>query len=159
MADTLNIEIQQAIEKNLPTQVGNTLKKVLDDYEKLKVAYNVLESKIDDKANIIKRLEKENEDLRILVIDKEVLDDRAKSILEREKTIDIRLMKKDVDCANEKVSLMKDNFITVFRNIDIVRNKLGTIPVKETWYNSSSGGQDQSYRSETADITETESKK
>jgi len=153
MEEVLQQEINQAIEKNLPTQVGTVLKQTLEDYEKLKDSYAILKTNYDTllaeaKAEHAKLAEAGN------LSDRETaVGQREDEITKRERNLDKTLLQKDKDCADAQVILMRENFNTVFRNVDIVRNKVGQLPFKEHYPDG------QAYtRTETVDMTETESK-
>ena len=125
----LQEEIRQAIEKNLPTQVGEILKKTLIDYELLQSRHKQALGEIGKQSERIERLIVQVTEINVLKKRELDVEHREDACFEKEMKLELTISRKDKDCAEAKVGLMQENFNTVFRNVDIVRNKIGVTPV------------------------------
>lgn len=98
---TLNDEIKQAIEKDLPNQVGVQLKQQLDLLEKVKQENKLLTEKVE-------KLEDRNNSLALVITDCDAvivqhqqLDERFEAINNRERDIELTLLKHELAVAKE----------------------------------------------------------
>ncbi len=116
MTDELKKEIEAAILKNLPTEVGTNLNQILVDYEKvqkdnvaLRLDIDSLKKRLSDKELYISKLENESRELS-------TLKQRIQAIEDAERNLKVTLAESKVTAANEKVDLMNGLLHTVFRS-------------------------------------------
>lgn len=135
---TLSNELQESIQKNLPTMVGEELKKVLQKAEDDAQTVAVLNLKLEEAVKNIRILEKDNKEqedicdqLRHLNVRKEVLDNQERNLklqIAEAKVVNSEAMAKQ---AFDMVSL-------VFRNTTVMRTQFTNTPVATSTLGGSS---------------------
>ena len=154
----LDQEIKAAIDKSLPGQVGHRLNEILTDYEEKKKEIEKLNIQNENKQKTIDQYQKKIKEYEDLYLYEGNIKKRETEVKKRENDLQIELLRKDVDCADQKIQLMQENFNTVFRNVDIVRNKLGRMPLQIRDRNQD-GSTFTSVTTEESQINETKTKK
>ncbi len=153
--DTLLTEVRDSIEKALPAMQANAFRKYIEEVEKRKKDYQEL---VDDQKKLTDKCDAMNKELivlRDLKLEAGIIK-REKEELDLNKKrfeIEKQLQMATAIHAEEKVTLVSSLFHDVFRNIDIRRNVLGSIPV----INKCPDG-NQYVTHENSDTTETETK-
>jgi hypothetical protein len=152
--DLLN-EVQSSIEKALPAIQVDVFRKYVDDSEKYKRDYETLKFQHDDLVKRYDACVKERDALRQLKLDNEEVTLTAKQLLWDKKVFEVEQKLKDasIQSAQEKVKLMNDLVYAIFRNTEVRKQTLGSIPViQENNYN----GQVSRYNTTAAaDLNET----
>lgn len=99
-------EIQEIIEKNLPAQVGDVLKKRLEHLETVEGQYNNLRNDYNTVKNINTELHSRILELEAKIETQDSLTVREKSLEQDQNSLDLTLSNMERDCSNNKVDMM-----------------------------------------------------
>lgn len=130
----MNPEIKAIIEKNLPAEVGTTLKTVLEkaaqDAETVKLQVqriNTLEQGVLKQEETIKNYQKQDER-------NAKLGEREKIVSEKERNLEIETLKFQLAAEKEKTSFSKEVALGLVRNIEY-RNHIYDTQTGSGYYN------------------------
>jgi len=118
MSDGLEQDVLKAVEEHLPAQIGNVLRKRLEEAEGLKARLEDSEAKrIDIKKNMDQFIA-ENDELKELKNTRAALDQKDRELTDREKACEHREKCCEIREAHatEKVTLVRGVVQDVFRN-------------------------------------------
>lgn len=111
-------EIKAIIEKNLPAQVGETLKQVLDKGERDAKELDSLKEINQKNVNEIRRLEEVISNYRALDARNSALESREKAASEKEAKFEADQLKYQLQSEKEKTEFVKDVALGLVRNIN-----------------------------------------
>ena len=107
MSDTMNEEIREAIEKNLPSTVGATLQKALQAGSEAIEKVKTLESRIQE-------AQKENFRLRELELKSEDLASREKEVSAQELRLEVTLLTKEIEFRDSRQGYLDGLVMKIF---------------------------------------------
>ncbi len=112
----LQEEIQEAIKKNLPQQVGESLQKRLKDLEDKEKEFSLLKVQNSDLQNSYNSLKKESsqKDDNLIILNK--ITEKTKDLDNRENKLQIEILTIRLEESNKRSEICKDLVQTVFRN-------------------------------------------
>lgn len=135
----LTQEVQESIKKNLPSQVGDLLKEVLEQGKKDKEKVGVLEKDYEKFQIEIKRLQEEIRKYMKLDERNSKLDIKEKEILEKERMLEVTILREQLLEANKRSELavgFTQSLVrnTIFReNIFDSKNQMGYNGANGQW--------------------------
>lgn len=112
----LQEEIQEAIKKNLPQQVGESLQKRLKDLEDKEKELSLLKIQNSNLQNSYNTLKKEllEKDDNLIILNK--ITEKSKDLDNRQNKLEIELLTIKLEESNKRSEICKDLVQTVFRN-------------------------------------------
>jgi hypothetical protein len=152
-------QVRKSIETALPAIQVDVFRRYVDESEKAKSELNALKQEYKSTCDKNKALNDEIGVLRGLKNDAETLKrGLAELALDKQRfDIDKKLKDKDVECAKEKVELVRSVVGDVFRNMETRRNIFGTVPCQHE-YTDCNGHSQKHTSQEPSAVTETETK-
>lgn len=142
----LKEEIRKAIEKNLPKEAGDLLRRRLDEADKTDQAL-----KLANETNAtLKKRAGELEELRISRDDLESREatlkvDRAKLDAEAIRA-EVTMLQKELEYVKESRVEIKDLVNSLFRNLEFRRNVMGTVPFQNQQGYVEQGNKDEDHK-------------
>jgi hypothetical protein len=115
-------EIQAAIKKNMPAQVGDNLKVLLAEGEKAKQQAIEWKNEYDDVIKENRDLVKENDELKKLKHTAEALDKREAELNEKERQQEVEMLKVKLEEANSRANMVKEFTSGLVRNTNFRKN-------------------------------------
>jgi len=124
-------EIREAIEKNLPLQVGKVLQKELAALEQLRKEFDELTAQyetVSEKNDELNELKLKSEDL-----DKKETEVRLKQekVDNQTKDLELNLLKKECEMTLASQNNIYQLVNNLFRNIEFRRSVYGTVPMQD----------------------------
>jgi len=113
---SLELQLKEVIEKNLPKQVGETLQKRLEELERVERDYK---TKVEVEKNLRKEIDELNERLKSqeeLQVWRVQLWDKESKLEERERNLEIELLKVKLEESNKRADTSKELVSLVFKN-------------------------------------------
>lgn len=111
-------EIEEIIMKNLPAQVGETLKKTLQKAEQDEKLVKNLNEKLSEKNAYIKDLENLIEDYKAFDGRNSELEEREKSVSEQERNLKITTLEYQLESEKQKTEFTKNVALGLVRNTE-----------------------------------------
>jgi hypothetical protein len=147
--------MSEVIKKNLPAEVGEELKKVLEDYEKVKTH---LANKIEDYKYLVERDQEKQTELSKhgnLAERERDVSQREAAVHKREVEQELILMKMERDCANNIAAAAQNFMINMSKNTVYKRTFQGEVPVGILPTHTDRNGYTQIGHAETATVKQT----
>lgn len=114
-------EIRSIIEKNLPAQVGETLRLVLEKGEKDAAALELANKANKDAANLIDRLNEQIAEYRKLDSRNAGIEAREKAVADKERSLKIAELEYQLQAEKDKAQFGKDVAMGLVRNTEYRR--------------------------------------
>lgn len=136
----LNKDIQDTIEKHLPAQIGEVLKKRLDEIPRLEDEVKTLTEDLKTVSAISNERKRTNQELSEQLKTHQELDIRLTELEKRERNLELELCRKDVSCAQEKANQLFGLVNSIFKNPtykeNIAKTSFGSenVPVTNNGY-------------------------
>jgi hypothetical protein len=127
----LEKELQESIKKNLPQQVGETLKQRLEQADKDAAEVKRLNEKNEELAKNLIQKNVEIEEYRKLDIRNDSLESREKEIETKEKQLEVETLKYQLQAEKDKTTFSQNVAMGLVRNIEY----------RKSIFDSESGGQ------------------
>lgn len=118
----MEIEIKTIIEKHLPSQVGDVLKKTLEQAEKDAIKVNQQEQSLINKNHTITELEKEIAKYQKFDERNATLEAREKTVSDGERNLKISTLEFQIQCEREKAEFSKQVALGLVRNTEYRKN-------------------------------------
>lgn len=149
----LEKEIAEAIEKNLPAQVGKSLQERLKKVELLEIDNETLRSKVTDKDSEIEKLNETISTYKELDQRNSTLEVREKVVEEKERKIEVELLTLKVSEAERRADMVSGFMSGLVRNTtfkkEVINSRTENVPVPD-----GRGGYTMSYANNTIAYSE-----
>lgn len=139
MSDIISQEIREAIERNLPSHIGDVLSQQLNELKALRSAHEGLKEHAEENLKAIERLKEENAHLNSALGDIEHREHEVKNgegeLAEKAQKLALDQQKCDliIKHSEEKVALAKEFFEIPFKN-RVLRESLHTqVPIRSDY--------------------------
>jgi len=136
MADEMRVQIQEAIEKNLPAQVGDVLRQQLTELDDLRMENAHTNEQLGLQTEHIEKLQGENIRMNDLLGDIEARETAVVSkgaeldLLKNKLVLDQQKCDLVIAHSTEKVSLVREMFEIPFKNRTLRESLLTQVPVR-----------------------------
>lgn len=118
----LDKKLQDAIKESMPEMVGKELRAMLEEGETAIDRVLALEVSLDDKNTHIDRLRTEVSALKVQLSQHAELSTRENKLAERERLLDLELLKVKLECADRRHVDFMGLMTTVFKNPVVKRS-------------------------------------
>lgn len=111
-------DIQEVINQQLPSAVGEVLRKRLEQAEEDAKALTAYKNELAQKNKKINELSEQVVDLQQTIRDHAALDIREKTIADRERELKVTLLEGQLAAANDKTQFAKEVALGLVRNVE-----------------------------------------
>lgn len=130
----LQMKIQEAIEKDMPKQVGENLKKLLEEGEKAKERLLKLEKNFELAQENFNKLEAENRKLLALKNRAEELEEKADGLEAKERALEIEILKIKLAESEKRADMVNQYTQGLVRNTSFRKKIFDSDSQMQDWY-------------------------